>query len=298
MNRMTDNDKTWGPFTLARWTKWFAIEFLTGDQEEEHRYRNNLRIIAFGWALRIALPNIIRPYRERHDASSWDEGTIKRLGRNWYYQTYERQFGFSLTDMGNGYDFLQIHYGRKTHDSSTDKTWSKHLPWKQWNHVRHSLYRPDGSHFYTEPPRAGRLDSKDKACWQMRDECPASYFGFEDYDGEMIVASCWVEEREWHKGCGWFKWLRFFYRPMIRRSLDLAFSEEVGPQKGSWKGGTVGTGTEMLPGDTPETAFRRYCEKEHERKGKKFHIRFIGPCAAPPPKPKHESKGEMAAKIA
>ena len=47
----------------------------------------------------------------------------------------------------------------------------------------------------------------------------------------------------------------------IRRSLDLEFSGETGPEKGSWKGGTVGTGIEMLPGELHEAAFRRYCQK-------------------------------------
>lgn len=37
---------------------------------------------------------------------------------------------------------------------------------------------------------------------------------------------------------GWFKWLSWFGRPKIRRSLDIQFSSETGPEKGSWKGGT------------------------------------------------------------
>lgn len=57
--------------------------------------------------------------------------------------------------------------------------------------------------------------------------------------------------------------------------LDLRFSEEVGPQKGSWKGGTIGTGCDMLPGETPEQAFRRYCEKLHSSKGNKYMIKFV-----------------------
>lgn len=269
MNRLTDNDKNWGPFTLGRWRKTFALRFST-DDEEEGPYRNHLMLVVFGWALRIALPNIIPPFRIRHEAH-WDEATVKRLGRNHYFETHEREFGFSLSDMGNGYDFLQVFFGRQTHDSKTTKSWSKHLPWKQWDCVRHSYYNPDGSHYFTPDRKARFLDYYDHA-----NACPSAKFEFEDFDGARIIATGRIEEREWHRGTGWFKWLRWFWKPMIRRSLDLKFSAEVGPEKGSWKGGTTGHGIDMEKGETPEQAFQRYCEMEHRSKYRKFHIKYVG----------------------
>lgn len=239
-------------------------------------------LIAFGWALRICVWNwLCRPWREQWVECNWDAETVKRLGRSGYWRIHERRFGFSLSDMGNGYDFLQLFLGPQTHDSSTTKSWAKHLPWKQWSNVRHSFYTPAGDHFYTEPPGSGFVEFLDK-----KEECPKSHFGFEDYDGEMIVATCTIEEREWHKGSGWFKWLRWFSDPKIRRCLDLKFSAEVGTEKGSWKGGTIGHGIDMLPGESPKEAFQRYCAKTHERKGRKYKLRFIGPCEAPRPKVK------------
>ena len=35
--------------------------------------------------------------------------------------------------------------------------------------------------------------------------------------------------------------------------------KETGSKKGSWKGGTIGHGIDMLPGELHEGAFRRYC---------------------------------------
>lgn len=277
MNRLTDNDTNFGPFTLARWTHAFAAYIESGNDEDPE---TTILIIAFGWALRIRAWNwLCRPWRARWVECNWDAETVKRLGRSGYWEIHERRFGFSLSDMGNGYDFFQLYYGAQTHDSSTTKSWCKHLPWKQWNHVRHSLYTPTGEHFYTEPRGAGFREFFEK-----KEQCPKVNFGFEDYDGEMIVATCMIEEREWHKGEGWFKWLRWFYAPKINRSLDLEFSAEVGPGKGSWKGGTVGHGIDMLDGETPKEAFQRYCAKNHEHRGQKYKLRFIGPCAPPSPR--------------
>lgn len=286
MSRLTNNDRNFGPFTWGPWTNTFSLMWGSGGDEENgsEGYRNHLRVIAFGWVLQIKMPNIIKPLMEKVVAG-WDEETVKRLGRNWYYNVWRKEYGFSLSNMGNGYDFLQVHFGPQTHDSSTAKSWCKHLPWKQWRCVRSSVYTPDGEHFASEDMRGGKFSEFMRQC----EECPKSYFGFEDYDGELIIATTHIEEREWQKGEGWFKWLRFFNKPMIRRSLDLCFSAEVGPEKGSWKGGTLGHGIDMLPGETPEQAFRRYCEKGYEarKRGKTYPLRFIGPCGPPPPKPKY-----------
>lgn len=269
MNRLTDNDKNWGPFTLARWSKSIAIMFSSGDEEEEPEAVNQLMFQGFGWALRIRLPQFVQPHRVKHITASWDEATVARLGRNWYFETHEREFGFSLSAMGNGYDFLQIHYGPQTGDSSTTKSWCTHLPWKQWDHVRHSLYTPTGEHY------ADMESRKWEDFHAKRESVPKSCFVFKDYDGQEITATCYIEEREWHRGEGLFKWLKYFYPAKIRRSLDLAFSAEVGPEKGSWKGGTVGHSTDILEGETPEQAFRRYCEKGYNRRGRKTSLEFI-----------------------
>jgi len=277
MNKLTDNDKNFGPITLGKWRKTFSAYINSGDDENAETY---IMMAAFGWAFRIRVFNwLCRSWRERWVECNWDSETVKRLGRSGYWKIHARRFGFSLSDMGNGYDFLQFFFGPQTNDSLTTKIWSKHLPWKQWDHVRHSLYTPTMQHFYTK-----QRNSDFRVFFDAKEKCPKSYFEFQDYDGEPMVATCCVEEREWHKGSGWFKWLRWFYAPKIRRSLDLSFSSEVGTGKGSWKGGIVGHGIDMLPGESTKEAFQRYCSKTHERKGRKYNLLFIGPCAGPRPK--------------
>jgi peptide methionine sulfoxide reductase MsrB len=123
----------------------------------------------------------------------------------------------------------------------------------------------------------------DKSAWEARQAVKQAlskvYFQIEDYDGEIITASTHIEEREWRFGTGWFSWLSLFSRPKIRKSLDINFSSEVGKEKGSWKGGTLGHGIEMLPNETHEAAFKRYCQQEFRSKFGRYRIEYRG--AAP-----------------
>jgi hypothetical protein len=247
MNRLSDNDKHWWKFTFAKWKNRICFEVSSGDDEDPENY---IMACIFGQVIRLQIPNILKP-----------------TGK---YSEHRRQYGFSLTrENGESYNFLSIDYGPQTHDSSTNKTWCYFLPWTEKRMVRHAIYNPDGSHFFTEEKR------KWDEYYKKKQECPSVKFEFQDYDGKIITATCIIEEREWHHGSGWFKWLKYFNKPIIRRTLDLAFSSEVGPEKGSWKGGTVGHSTEMLPGDTPEMAFRRYCEMEHNHRRKNYQLKFL-----------------------
>lgn len=250
MNRLSDNDKRFGPIAIGTWHKSFEAHIEGGYDDDPNGVR--LQLAGFGRALRLAIPiNILKP--------------SGKYGEN------RTCYGVSLSDMGNGYDFFLVRFGAQTYDSSTDKSWCCHFPWKSWRPVRYSLYRPDGSHFCTQPAGADILELLDQV-----EKCPKAVFEFEDFDGERITATCTVEEREWRRGSGWFKWLSWFYKPKVSRCIDIRFSSEVGPERGSWKGGITGHGIDMLPGESCERGFRRYCDMEHKHKGKQYRLKFIG----------------------
>lgn len=267
--RWGDNDRYFGPFTwsVSPSYKRLAFSLHSGGHGDDDNGPPSLRLSIGKYSLIAALPFMIPPQRRKVYPAGWDQdGTAARLGRNWYYDVEPREYGFSYSD-----GFLLVHYGINPCDSSRDQTWGKHLPWTQWRHVRHSLYGLAGEHFWTEPKGA-----KWEATRDAREACPVVKFDFQDFDGAELVATTRIEEREWHFGTGWFKWLSWFRPAKIRRSLDLEFSDETGPEKGSWKGGTIGTGIEMRPGEDHEAAFRRYCNEDHRSKYRKYRVKFIG----------------------
>lgn len=73
------------------------------------------------------------------------------------------------------------------------------------------------------------------------------------------LATVRVVEREWRRK-GWM-WSTLFAQ--VIRSIDVEFNQEVGERTGSWKGGTVGCGWDLLPGESPYSCLKRM---EQERK--------------------------------
>lgn len=73
------------------------------------------------------------------------------------------------------------------------------------------------------------------------------------------LATVKVKEMEWRPR--WFMWTTLFAQK--RTSIDIEFDKEVGERTGSWKGGTLGCGYNLLPNETPLECLRRM---EKERK--------------------------------
>lgn len=262
-NRLTDNDRHLGPFTLggrSQYSRSSGFDIRSGD--DEHSGASiNLRVS--GWWLRIAIPAVIKPWRRWVDTTRLFPDRPEGSG---YWDAHSREFGFTFSDGA-----LHLYYGPQTHDSITTKSKCIFLPWKQWRHVRHSFYDLTGAHWWTVP-----VPCKWEVMDEQRTKCPTARFLIEDYDGARITATTRIEEREWRFGEGWFRWLSLFRRADVRRSLDISFDKEVGTEKGSWKGGLMGTGIEMLPGELHEAAFRRFCEQDISNKYGPSRIKFIG----------------------
>lgn len=273
-----DRDWWWGPFTYSRgdYSPWAVILSSWGGGEDDDR-PSNLRISA-PWVgtLIIRLPNFLSPHIERvyPQDPAWhapDGEVYKRLGRDYYENIDVCEYGWMVSNSGavGGAQHLQLRYGRSTHDSSTDKSWGCFLPWTDWRHVRISFYGLQGelvgSVYDEDHPSTSMVLGGPKGCYDVQRELearvPKQKFIFRDYDGEQLIATCHIEEREWRWGTKWCKWLSVFRRPIIHRSLDISFSGETGKRKGSWKGGTLGHSIEMRHDDSHLSAFLRYCKE-------------------------------------
>jgi hypothetical protein len=264
--RWSDQDRHFGPFTWApreSTSRWLGAILDSGDGENPGCH---LRLYLWWITLLIELPPILLPYREKVQAIFWDEATVARMGRNWYWAEDAREFGIMVTQHGH----LSVFFGRQTMDSTTTEQWSYFLPFTEWRHIRQSWYGLQGEHLVTLFDSAFQDKTPrppgEKWRWQEKfeAEAPRVHFDFLDYDGEAIVATTHIDEREWRRGIGLFKWLSWFSKPMVRRTLNIRFSSEVGTRKGSWKGGTVGHSIDLLPGELHEAAFRRYCAEGYQ----------------------------------
>lgn len=270
--RWSDNDKHFGPFTYAysRSYRPFGVFLNSGGGEDDGDAACSIRFSGFGATLFCELPAIIKPYRRwvktgHHDwAKSPDDG---------YWDVHPTEYSISLNEGG----FLSVDYGPQTGDSSTSKHWGYFLPWTQWTMVAHRIYGADGV-------LAGDVHDKKPGeflkNWERRtaiiDAAVKTVFLIRDFDGEEIEVTTHIEEREWRFGTGWFRWLGYLRPRKIRRVLEMHFGSETGTEKGSWKGGLIGTSIEMLPGEEAEAAFRRYCDQEHRAKGRKYRITYVG----------------------
>src|SRR5690606_34755153 len=88
-------------------------------------------------------------------------------------------------------------------------------------------------------------------------EVPTRSFALRDYDGQVVKATLRLEESVSALGEGRWRWLSLFVSHRVRRRFDISFSSETGPEKGSWKGGVVGTSIAVLDAtETHEEAIR------------------------------------------
>jgi hypothetical protein len=245
--------------------KWIYLS--SGDDEDYPGCK--LTIACFKIYITFNLPPIIKPYKVKVMVKFDREEFIKRQGKDWYWSYIERQYGISYCD-----NYICIRYGIQTGDSTTEKSYGFFLPWNEWRMIDHRLYDDVGEFFYGTKDdynfcsEAGK-NKYDELC-KEREKVPKVIFEFKDFDGEIIKATTHIEEREYFKGEGHFKWISAFCKSKIQRVLSINFSSEVGERKGSWKGGILGHSIEIEDYDIiynnriqHENAFRRYCTKNN-----------------------------------
>lgn len=273
--RWGDVNKHWGPFTLSprdnksQWKPYGFIISSGSDEDYPH-----LRFYLGPLTILVEIPLIFQPFKIRHFPTTWNEETIKRIGRNWYDEVFPVEYGLSFYETD-----IHFHYGPQTMDSSTTKSKVWFYPWKESYQVYYGLIDQGGHTFWKQQ------NVEKKLCFVSYDERraileqfkPYVYFQIQDYDRKIILARTYMQEEMWKTGKGIFKWLLYFKKARHSKTLDIEFQNEVGPEKGSWKGGLMGLSVKVLPGELHEDTFRRFCQEySKEKKYYKYPIFYDG----------------------
>lgn len=240
----------------------FALSISNPYEDDHGPEKCNLNIALFKKSWWFEIPQLFKPIKKWVDLSDQEWASAGKDGKKGYFSRIRREYGFSVD-----YEALLIRYGiqpgswSRNDPKNSDHSLCYFIPWNETRRVRYEFFEelPDGEHVKVcsvsdNPNGSIRFDDIEEA----RSLVPKISFTFNDYDGEEIEATCYIEEMEWRYGVKMFKWVSLFRKPIIKKKLDISFNKEVGRQKGSWKGGTTAHAIVMLHGETAEQAFIRY----------------------------------------
>jgi hypothetical protein len=149
-----------------------------------------------------------------------------------------------------------IYRGGEGNMKGGNKWWTWNIPFITQSWVRTSILLKDDTWENETPKDRGKSFYDDK--WKNKQKS-WTYEYTDKYDGEKIPTTIYVEEREWRPK--WLTWTSLFAKK--RRTIDIHFSKECGKRKGSYKGGTLGCGYDLLPNELPLDCLKRM-EKERE----------------------------------
>lgn len=143
-----------------------------------------------------------------------------------------------------------------------------HMPW-QYDHIKREVMRPDGNWApYVGSWELGKeIKNQDGVVvfqggkepdgrWQGT--YPYHYLLLPSGEVQHAQATIYVYRQEWRRK--WLRWCPMFSK--TRQCIDVEFDREMGGEAGSWKGGVIGTGYEMRPGEEPVDTLRRM-QREH-----------------------------------
>lgn len=133
-----------------------------------------------------------------------------------------------------------------------------------YTHLKSIIFNWRGKHKYFNMPfsfvngkqylycKDGTWVKSDKIDYPERQRLQFEKTCFFDNGGNESVNAT-VSMRRWVYSMAWF--------PFVKKTIqdiDIEFHEEVGSEKGSWKGGVVGTSFQMLKDETMDQAYHRF----------------------------------------
>ena len=129
------------------------------------------------------------------------------------------------------------------------KTKCLFYPWR-WEHVS-TEHRLSNGTWWTEPDNLGWSEIQKLKSEQDIETHVLDYvYHLKRGETQHRKATVTTVRRTWKRKC----------LPFIKQShtcIEFSFSDEVGEESGTWKGGVMATAERMLPGETVEQCFRR-----------------------------------------
>ena len=231
---------------------------LTANAKHQHRRDfNHVQLRLGRWfSARIYFPVIFKP-GEVSIPSQWSESGFRT-------EYIPKRYGFCIAG-----DQYTIYYGTDPGDDSyrdrvkrQTKTW-----WPGYTKRRNTEWTVFGADGKIHAQYIGN-DCNGQPFFDM---CAAKrtvtrrQMVCVDYDGQEIIASYHVNRRVYKRGTGWFRWLSYLTKSDVHHMVEIDFDKEVGNEKGSWKGGTLGVTVLMQEDETPEQAIVRWIQEERSK---------------------------------
>lgn len=268
MTRLTDDDRHIGKHITYGNSgfKNYAFHYDTNHDEDKDAgpLTNAINICFHKYVVRITLPQFIKPLAVKVVAESWDEETVKRMGGNFYYVYFNKRYGFRY-----GENFLQVFYGVigasdfQFPKELKEKSWSTFLPWMESRVVKHLIFDGDEKLVWQENfSQTEAAKQNNSTRYQKKQDCKKRVYLIRDCDGAEVKVRVHVEYMQWKRGTGWFKWMSLFVKDIKKRTIELEFETGVGNRKDSWKGGLIGVGSVILPGETVDQAVERFFKEK------------------------------------
>ncbi len=159
--------------------------------------------------------------------------------------------------MGDRWGFTLVD-GDSIHLNWREKTKIVRLPWA-WEFYRRSFWLEDDEWAHDIHQKGKHMPWEERNALDLWSYTYPYTYTLRSGEVQHRKATVTLEESECRQR--WLLWTPLFAR--VRRSIRVEFDGEVGEGTGSWKGGTIGCGYDLLPGEAPEACLRRM---ERDRK--------------------------------